>query len=154
MIPIIPKRYLLMHMCLLCVFAWKHIELDDIFWTATKRDHHCHLYGELHPQPYPKQGLKIKFPGVSKTSWVAWNCYSLSRWRRSGSPGDWTRTGIVTDVWICGGSGECTPTCVFNSAMSFICLLSGGDFTKTPFRVVGASSTESVLLLGPMNGSS
>lgn len=46
----------------LCVFAWKYIELDDIFWTATKRDHHCHLYGELHPQTYPKQGLKNNIP--------------------------------------------------------------------------------------------
>lgn len=62
----IPKWHFLMHMCLLRVLAWKHIELDDIFWTATKRDHHCHLYGELHLQPYPKQGLKITFPGVFK----------------------------------------------------------------------------------------
>lgn len=60
-----------------------------------------------------------------------------------GSPGDKTRTAIVTDVWIGGGSGECPPKSVFNSAMSLICLLSGGDFTKTPFPVVGASSRES-----------
>lgn len=28
---------------LLCVLGWKQIELDDIFWTATNRDRHCHL---------------------------------------------------------------------------------------------------------------